>query len=222
MIVACVKWGTKYGPEWVLRLRSMVQRHLTIPHDFICFTDQPVEGVTCQPLTSGLPGWWAKLELLQAGKFAGEVLYLDLDVVLTDNVDGIVEAARTDAAKLWMRDDFSYSLRKPKDVDPLTRRMLGGAGVCNSSVMCWHSDAARDAWDKFTPAVMDELHGDQNHICRVLYPDRIGFLPDHLVGSYKYGRLRNEPVAPVMVFHGNPKMNELSRNDPLRRMWEAA
>lgn len=222
LTVVCVKWGTRYSALWVHRLRAMVARHLTIPHEFVCFTDATVDGITCRPLTSGLKGWWPKLELLKAGQFDGQVLYFDLDVVLTANVDGIVKAALADTSRMWMRDDFSYSLRAPRDVDPDTRRLLGGVGVCNSSVMCWHGDAARLAWDTFTPAVMQVLHGDQNHISQVLYPDRIGFLPDHLVDSYKYGARAGRPTAPVMVFHGNPKMDELPRSDPLRQAWEAA
>lgn len=221
--VACVKWGDKYGDIWVTRLRSMVAKYLTIPHEFVCFTDKPVEGVTCRALESGLTGWWPKLELLKAGKFEGQVLYLDLDIVITRNIDGIVKAAMQDLSRVWMRDDFSYSLRNPrKDMDQMARRMLGGVGCCNSSVMCWNGDAGRLAWDSFTPHVMNELHGDQNHISKVLYPDKIGFLPDELVGSFKYGRMRGEPIAPVMVFHGNPKMDQLPRSDELRRMWEAA
>jgi hypothetical protein len=27
--VICMKWGTKYGPEYVNRLYAMVRRHLT-------------------------------------------------------------------------------------------------------------------------------------------------------------------------------------------------
>ena len=37
--ILCMKWGTKYGPEYVNRLHSMVRRHLTIPHRFVCLTD---------------------------------------------------------------------------------------------------------------------------------------------------------------------------------------
>lgn len=223
LTVACLKWGIKYGAEWVYRLRAMVAQHLSIPHEFVCFTDKPIDGVKCRALESGLTGWWPKLELLKSGQFDDWVLYLDLDVVVTASIDGIIESAITDPSRLWMRDDFSYSLRKPRnDLDPVTRRLLGGHGVCNSSVMVWHRDAARLAWDTFTPEVMQVLHGDQNHISRVLYPDKIGFLPDALVDSYKYGKREGRPIAPVMVFHGNPKMNELPRADVLRTMWEAA
>jgi len=222
LTVACVKWGTRYSELWVRRLKSMVEKHLSLPHRFVCLTDRPIDGIECIQLTSGLTGWWSKLELFKRGKFEGKVLYLDLDVVITASIDSIVEAAN-DPTRLWMRDDFSYSLKCPrKDIDPQTRRLLGGIGVCNSSVMVWQDNAISDAWTQFTPDVMSILHGDQNYLCRLLWPDRIGFLPDASVGSYKYGKIRNEPIAPVMVFHGNPKMDALPRSDPLRQIWEAA
>jgi hypothetical protein len=221
LTVACVKWGTRYSDLWVYRLQAMVMRHLSIPHRFVCLTDNEVPDIECRSLTSDLTGWWTKLELFQ--KLEGNVLYLDLDVVLTALIDRIADIARQDPSKLWMRDDFSYSLKRPrKDIDPQTRRLLGGNGVCNSSVMAWNAEAMRDAWERFTPNVTTELHGDQNYLTRLLWPDRIGFLPDEMVGSYKYGRMRNEPTAPIMVFHGNPKMDQLPRSDPLRKLWEAA
>ena len=37
--VICMKWGVKYGPEYVNTLRSMLTRHLQRPHRFICYTD---------------------------------------------------------------------------------------------------------------------------------------------------------------------------------------
>ena len=34
-----MKWGTKYGPEYVNRLYGMVRRHLRGDFRFVCFTD---------------------------------------------------------------------------------------------------------------------------------------------------------------------------------------
>jgi hypothetical protein len=223
LTVCCVKWGSRYGAEWVLRLRSMVAKHLSLDHRFVCFTDSPIDGVECRPLEPNLPNWWSKLSLFKPGQFSGPVLYLDLDVVITGNIDALVLAAQTDLTKLWMRDDFSYSLRKPrKDIGFDTERLLGGVGCCNSSVMLWRADAARDVWDTFKPSVMTHLHGDQNHISQVMWPDKIGFLPDELVCSYKYQVLREKKTAPVIVFHGNPKPNDLGKGDELRKLWEVA
>ena len=39
MNVICMKWGSKFGAEYVNRLRSMVVRHLPHPHRFVCFTE---------------------------------------------------------------------------------------------------------------------------------------------------------------------------------------
>ena len=35
----CVNWGLKFKPIYTQTLYNMVQRHLTIPHKFIIFTD---------------------------------------------------------------------------------------------------------------------------------------------------------------------------------------
>ena len=37
--VICIKWGTKFGSEYVNRLYRMVEKNLSIPHRFVCFTD---------------------------------------------------------------------------------------------------------------------------------------------------------------------------------------
>ena len=37
--IICMKWGTKYGPEYVNRLYAMVRRHLTGDFNMVCLTD---------------------------------------------------------------------------------------------------------------------------------------------------------------------------------------
>jgi hypothetical protein len=37
--VICMKWGTKYGPEYVNRLYAMVRRHLSGDFHLVCLTD---------------------------------------------------------------------------------------------------------------------------------------------------------------------------------------
>lgn len=206
MRVLCIKWGDKYSSSYVTKLQSMVARHLPISHEFACITENPVEGVQCVPLLCDLPTWWQKIGLAQPGLFFGDVMYLDLDVIVTASLMPFVECLHGDPSKLWTLDDFSYSLLRPKqDVDVHTRMLLGGTGTVNSSIMLWNGDVLRPVWDRFTPEVMKRLHGDQNWITQCLWPESIALLPSALAGSYKYGQLRHEPVKSVMVFHGNPK-----------------
>src|SRR5690606_19314760 len=37
--IICIKWGTKFGPEFVNRLYGMVARNITPPFRLYCFTD---------------------------------------------------------------------------------------------------------------------------------------------------------------------------------------
>ena len=38
----CIYYGNKYTFPYVKNLHNMVERNLTIPHRFICFTDNTV------------------------------------------------------------------------------------------------------------------------------------------------------------------------------------
>lgn len=38
-LILCMKWGSKYGPEYVNRLQRMVARHITPPFQLVCLTD---------------------------------------------------------------------------------------------------------------------------------------------------------------------------------------
>ena len=94
-----MKWGVRYGPEYVNRLYGMVRRNITGDLRFICFTDQAeglVEGIEAHPLPEinmpeVLPKFsaWRKLSLWQAPllDLEGDVLFLDLDVVVTGSLD---------------------------------------------------------------------------------------------------------------------------------------
>ncbi|MFZ2620107.1 MAG: hypothetical protein WAX89_04465 [Alphaproteobacteria bacterium] len=98
--IICMKWGTRYGPEYVNRLYSMVQRNLTPPYRFVCITDDPtglMNGIECKPiapLNEKLPAHlknkpWLKL-LVWANPLydlVGQALFIDVDVVITGNLD---------------------------------------------------------------------------------------------------------------------------------------
>lgn len=221
MRVICVKWGDKYGPEWVYKLRKMVKRNLTRRHHFVCMTDRPIDGVDCVPCEPNLPTWWSKVGLFRPDKFPGLNLYLDLDVVITSCIDDMI-LPNYNRGYVTAPDDFSYSLRHPKPgLGDQMQRLLGGPGTVNSSVMIWYGDDGADIFERFTPDKMDELHGDQNWISQCMWPDKLALLEGDWVCSYKYHLLRHSPVRPIVVFHGNPKVTELRMNDKLRQAWEA-
>lgn len=102
--VICMKWGRAYGPEYANTLFSMVSRHTDRSLRFVCFTDDPA-GLDPRIETKPLPAidlpdshqWkaWRKIALTQpnVGGLSGNVLFLDLDVVVTGSIDGFFDHA---------------------------------------------------------------------------------------------------------------------------------
>jgi len=100
--VICMKWGTKYGPEYVNRLYAMVRRHLTLDFQMVCLTDD-AQGITpevrCLPIPAldlppGIPErGWTKLVTFAEDLHGlrGTALFLDVDVVIVGSLDGFFE-----------------------------------------------------------------------------------------------------------------------------------
>ncbi|MEM9795858.1 MAG: glycosyl transferase [Pseudomonadota bacterium] len=97
--VICIKWGAKYGADYVNRLYRMVARNITPPFTFTAFTDDPdglspdIQVRDLPPLPAempvGTPGKWPKSRLWGAelGGLSGPVLFIDLDVVILGSLD---------------------------------------------------------------------------------------------------------------------------------------
>jgi hypothetical protein len=97
-----MKWGTKYGPEYVNRLYAMVRRHLSGDFRFVCLTDDALgirPEVQCLPippldLPAGIPErGWTKLATFSADLHGlrGTALFLDLDMVIVGSLDAFFE-----------------------------------------------------------------------------------------------------------------------------------
>ena len=106
--VLCIKWGRKYGPEYVNKLYSMVSRHLSRPFRFVCLTDD-ANGIDPRIEVKDIPAvgfkdfderqpWtfghgWLKVTSFAAPLYdlSGPTLFIDLDVVIVDNIDCFFE-----------------------------------------------------------------------------------------------------------------------------------
>ncbi len=96
--VISIKWGDRYGSDYVNRLYNMVMRNTKNPTRFVCFTEDPTgvnPEVEIKPLppinlperVSNRP--WRKVSLWQdpLDDLTGDILYFDLDLVITGNID---------------------------------------------------------------------------------------------------------------------------------------
>lgn len=199
--VCCLKWGTKYGPEYVNILDAMVRRNVQLePYDFVCFTDD-ARGINpwirTAPLPYDGPEWWGKMGLYRPevpGIRTERLLFLDLDVVITGSLDPLL---RHDA-------DFALAKDWPTGSWPNHERDRHG----NTSVILLRVGAAAWIWDRYRAEghPHHEKSGDQEWINEKFFgvPE---LLPEHYVKSYKLHALQGNtaPDCMVTLFHGLPK-----------------
>lgn len=106
--VVCWRWGQKFGPQHVNTLRSMLQRHLHIPHKLYCVTAEP-EGIDgdvhiVEPPVEFSDTVRCRRRMVQYAEWFSyhvgyRMLALDLDVVLTDDVTPLFD--RPEPVVLW-------------------------------------------------------------------------------------------------------------------------
>lgn len=194
--VYCVlKSGGRYNLYHVGALVRMVAQHISSPYRFICLTDWPQVSFTFgagvfTELKDGLPGWYSKIELFNQ-PVHGPCLYLDLDTIITGNIDHLFY----EGAGIMMAEDPRYPTQP------------------NSSVMSW-SEIQRHVYDEFKKDVLGNVHkyniggyvGDQ------------AFIKDHAdwklyqnagIQSFRHDleKQRAEPSKDscLVMFHGKMK-----------------
>lgn len=213
--IVCLKWGDKYSPEYVNKLSSMVDRHTSVDFEFVCFTENSYgidKNIRIEPLPKiKTQGWWYKPMFLgnELPLQKGTLLFLDLDVVVFDNIDKLFNY---EPDKFCIIRDFNRSLRQSWD------RM-------NSSVFKLPIGKYNNLWQDFkqqTNKYTGSNRGDQDMMYKHI-KDHV-FWPDDWIQSYKWEmRDRNQlqllngkrnfklPGDPkinkdtcIAVFHGEP------------------
>lgn len=235
--VLCIKWGDKYGPDYVNRLFSMVSRHLSIPHDFVCLTDDGSgldPGIRMVPLPeSSLEFCWTKLWLFspELAACGSTLLYLDLDVVITGGLDALLQY-RNDLNFVGVLDWNRWW--NPQYNSSVMRFTAGTHGDLYTHFMEAVSAGKlvkRREWDDYLQSKdkvvywrgLRRFGGDQEWISKKLREQgrlRDRSYPGPWILSYKrHCRKGVPPGCKVMVFHGEPKPHEVS-DDHIVKHWQ--
>ena len=212
--VLCMKWGTKYGPEYVNRLYGMVRRHLSGDFNFVCLTDDAtgirpeVQCLPIPPLNLHLKpgqrdGAWKKLTTFEADLHGlrGTALFLDVDVVIVGSLDAFFEHP----GEFLIIHDYPRFWR-------FGQRITG-----NSSVYRFQLGAHADVLEYFR-AHMEEVQAhnrnEQTFLSRYLHKQgKLAYWPAGWCPSFKYHGIPawplnywREPFVPegarIMIFHG--------------------
>ena len=213
---ACVYYGDKYTFPYVKNLHNMVERNLTIPHKFICFTDNTVIHRRKEFKTTNIEfrqfkrhdfqGWFNKLQLFSPDSgLEGDTLYMDLDVVIMKNIDSLATIGE------------SKNFVGMNDFNPTS-------GLFNSSIMRFNNKYhSKLIWEQYLKrrSECSKFHCDQEIISLLIksHEDTISF-PDEWTQSYKWLNRKGERYhttkmtyeqdlnAKVCVFHGSPNPAE--------------
>ena len=208
--VICMKWGTKFSPEYVNILARSVNRNLHRPYRFVCFTDN-AEGlrpeIEVRPLPSmDLPSHlpergWRKLTMFQEklADLEGTALFLDLDVVITQPLDPFFEA------------DGSFRIIKDWNL-PNTR-------IGNSSVFRFPIGKYPEIYHYFIEhreEIRMRHRNEQAYLSwKIDQTGNLSYWPENWCLSFKKHFMRRFPLGyfcepkprpdvKIIVFHGNP------------------
>jgi hypothetical protein len=204
LTVVCVKSKPAYDHAYVNRLYRAVERSLTIPHRFVCFTDD-AEGIRCatRPLPAGhRKGWYSKLALHRPGLLTPPVLYLDLDTLIVDSLDFV----QSYSGEFSILRDFY----RPD-----------GYG---SGVMIWNKPQPQ-VWERWVAEGQPEHPlGDQGWMeetvpsasrLQDLYPEKFVSYKVHCQGGLPAD-------AAVVCFHGFPKPHDFPVGHWVEETWTGA
>jgi len=216
--VLCLKHGTKYSADYVNKLYNMVGRNCTIDYEFVCLTDNP-KGINPKvktlPLPGGVSGWWCKPYIFSKNlPLKGTILYLDLDVVISSNIDKL----------------FTYQPNHWCTIRDFTRAMRPKWHKYNSSVVRYKAGELDFVWTEFEKdkiEIQKRLHGDQDWLFEATRNKQAMLYPDSWILSWKWEVRKSKEFAPggikghrkfkiiengakprveccVCVFHGDP------------------
>lgn len=228
----CWRWQptpnyrSKFPPETISTLKSMLGRHYHGPHELICITDRPAEvpqGIRAiqlwddfknvpSPHGRGYPSCYKRLKLFS--KLGAELIRtprfcsIDLDVVVISDITSL----------------FTHTL---------DFKMYGDTArgtPYNGSLIYSRVGAHPELWSEFDPLVAPRLSlakryigSDQGWIAVCLGPDKPKFTKKEGVYSFRNEVLPRggalPPDARLVVFHGQPDPWE--KHTQVRYPWVA-
>lgn len=214
--VVVVKWGQKFGPDYVNRMYAMLARNITGPFKLVCLTDD-ASGLRAEVEAHPLPelgcewpkksmGKWRKLVLWGESLpgLVGPTLFIDLDSVIIGNIDGYFEYGNPDdviLARNWAK--------------PLQR--LGQTSVFRFPVGRYPHILAN--FRKDPQAVADRCHFEQHYITEAV-PGGIKLWPENWTKHFRLHCLPPFPLryfipaklpngAKIVTFPGGPNPSEV-------------
>ena len=227
--VICMKWGDRYGPEYVNRLWSMIGRNTQRDTRLICFTDdaagidpavvtEPLPEINIPDRVSRTP--WRKLSVWRSDLAASnlllsdDILFIDLDMVIVGSLDEFF--------------DFS-----PGEFCVIKNWTQKRKNVGNTSLFRFPAQRFSHIFEYFDQdpeKVLGEYRIEQQYISAEIR-NRV-FWPEAWCLSYKHSIIPRWPLnffkppelpanARVIAFTGKPDIDEAAQGEwPVTRWYK--
>lgn len=222
----CVNTGTKYPKHFTQTLYNMVTRNTTYDVNFFVVTENtdlywenywtPVE-----PIVDDLHSWWTKLQLYSKTLLPeGEYLYMDLDVVIVDNIDCFFDHKPFGILRDFIRPDDGLLPGKEYNSSVVKFDNTTTHGIYEYYIQ------NRKQWADYQKQI--HFFGDQNVVSSYLnhYPTFCNHFPDEWAWSFKKGVERGKHAGDrsewfgrfppmggkVCIFHGEPNPTEVAND----------
>jgi hypothetical protein len=220
----CVIHGDFYDFRYVEILYSMLKRQLIGQWRFTVFTESErsvPDYMRKIPLEqwSGVTGrrsaWWYKMQIFDPQHGLGQVLYLDLDVVIIKSLAWILEL---DPRYFWTLRDFRYLWNT-------------SWFNMNSSLMYFDHQLFAGVYQEFCQQGLDSIRsrhsGDQDWLQSVIPTSQKRFVETARVQSWRWQTWEGgidtrtkktkrpgsgaviDPNTAILVFHGQPKPHQI-------------
>ena len=226
--ILTLKWGSRYGPHFVNRLYEGVRANLGRPFRFHCLTDDEaglLSEIETRPLPRlDIPDRFARTAWLKLGLFAdgdaglsGDCLFLDLDILITGNMDGFFDykEGKRCIIQNWVQAHQVFK-RRPD--------------IGNSSVFRWRANSMGFVLDKFYSEcdwALANFHPPQTYLTYALGEKY--WWPDSWVRSFKRHAVPLFPInlamtprlpkgTRILVFHGRPDPDQAKNGYRAKRL----
>ena len=206
----CLKWGDKYGPEYVNRLHESIRRFYRKPHRFLCFTDDArelrpeieVRDIELLRTVKNDCFTMEKLFLFEGLDFDGPYVLLDIDILIQSDLTAYFDEYHFEEPR------FSISARPHTDVDYVKiAPVFKDYGTCyvNSSFVTWDGDQLKWLPEFYlkNKTIIDYKYKDLDTFLFHTVLRRLKFHPRSMIYSFNHEKgWLDSPIVMFNTSHG--------------------
>lgn len=211
-----LKWGTKYGPEYVNRLYNSIKKHYNKPFTFTCITDD-TRGVICDTLPLSNLSLHSAKGIFTSKKFdlfkiynKGNCCLLDLDILIINDLTSYFDS--------YGFSEPRFILNRWQDHSRIYNSFFTNDCFINSSFVTWKDNQLEWLFDSFIDN-LDIIEYRYKTVDKFIFYssfDKISFHPPKFVYAYSFGAEYDNDLTPfeyrpdysVVLFHTSHKKPE--------------